>query len=233
MPSKDIAGERQTMGISLSYWMLVLVTLAIGLASTWYVNHTLKKYQQIGVSNGMTGADAARRMLAYYGIRNVPVNCGQEGQDFFDPRTNAVTLSPSAYNGRSITALATACHEVGHAYQYAENYTPMKIRTSIVPVVNVASNVWIFLLMAGIMFQMFQLIDVAIVMYALVVLFALVTLPVEFDASGRALTYMKTIGLPQVEQQGSAAVLRSCAMTYVASALISVLQLLYLLGQRR
>ena len=220
------------MGISLSYWMLVIVTIAIGAGASGYVKHTLNKYSRVGVSNGMSGSEAARRMLAYYGIQGVPVVRGQEGQDFFDPRTNSVTLSPSAYDGRSVTALATACHEVGHAYQYAENYTPMKIRTSIVPVVNIASNAWIILLMMGIMFQILQLIDIAIVMYALVVLFALVTLPVEFDASGRALTYMKTIGLPQVEQQGSAAVLRSCAMTYVASALISVLQLLYLLGQR-
>ncbi len=172
-------------------------------------------------------------MLAYYGVTNVAVHRGGPGQDFFDPRTNSVTLSPDAFDGRSITASATACHEVGHACQYAENYAPMKIRGAIVPVVNLASNAWIFLLMLGIILVSNQLTTLAIVMYAVVVLFQLVTLPVEFNASRRAMTYMDTIALPQSEQGGAFSVLRACALTYVAAALTSILQLLWLLGQRR
>lgn len=215
------------------YLALIVVTLAIGLFASWRVNGALKKYSHVGVSNGLTGAEAATRMLSYYGIYNVPVRMGAEGQDFFDPRSNSITLSPSAYNGRSVTATATACHEVGHACQYAFGYTPMKIRGSLVPAVNLASNAWIFLLMIGIFMASAGLITAAIVMYAVVVLFQLVTLPVEFDASKRAKQYMNTIALPQGEQAGAAAVLRACAFTYVAAALTSILQLLWLLGQQR
>lgn len=220
-------------GLSNGYLLLIVVTLAIGGVATWYVNSQLKKYTRVPISNGLSGAEAARRMLAYYGVTNVEVHRGGPGQDFFDPRTNSVTLSPDAFEGRSITATATACHEVGHACQYAENYAPMKIRGAIVPVVNLASNAWIFLLMIGILLVNAQLQTLAIVMYAVVVAFQLVTLPVEFNASRRAMTYMGTIALPQAEQGGAFSVLRACALTYVAAALTSILQLLWLLGQRR
>ena len=220
-------------GVSAGYWMLVIVTLVIGGFATWYVNSQLKKYSRVPISTGLTGAEAARRMLSYYGISGVEVHRGGPGQDFFDPRTNSVTLSPDAYEGRTITATATACHEVGHAYQYAQGYAPMKIRGALVPVVNLASNAWIFLLLMGVFLQMAQLTMLAIVMYAAVVVFQLVTLPVEFDASRRAMVYMGSTGLPQSEQAGSFSVLRACALTYVAAALTSILQLLWLLNQNR
>ncbi len=188
----------------MSYLMLIVVTLAIGLGAQ-----------------------------AYYGISNVEVRPGGPGQDFFDPRTNSVTLSPEAYGGRSITATATACHEVGHACQFAADYTPMKIRSAVVPVANAASNLWIFLLMIGIFMNMLGLVWAAIAMYAVVVLFQLVTLPVELNASRRAMAYMGSIGLPQSEQKGSFDVLRACAFTYLAAALTSILQLLWLLGRTR
>lgn len=219
--------------IGSGYFLLIIVTFAIGLGASGYVNSQLKKYSRVGVSNGLTGAEAARRMLSFYGIRNVEVRRGGPGQDFFDPRTNSVTLSPEAYDGRTVTATATACHEVGHAYQYAEGYSPMKVRGALVPAVNFASNAWIFLLMIGIFMQLAGLQMLAIILYALVVLFQLVTLPVEFNASSRAMTYMNTIGLPQAEQSGAASVLRACALTYVAAALTSILQLLWLLAQQR
>ena len=217
----------------MSYMLLIIVTLALGMGASAYVNSQLKKYSRVPISNGYTGAQCAQQMLSYYGITNVAVYRGREGQDFFDPRTNSVTLSPSAFDGRSITATATACHEVGHACQYAADYTPMKIRTSIVPVVNLASNLWIFLLIAGIALNIAQLYTFAIILYGVVVLFQLVTLPVELNASRRAMTYMGQIGLPQTEQTGAWNVLRACAMTYLAAALASVLQLLYFMGQNR
>ncbi|MEG2531881.1 MAG: zinc metallopeptidase, partial [Gordonibacter sp.] len=117
--------------------------------------------------------------------------------------------------------------------QYAQNYAPMKIRGALVPVVNLASNAWIFLLMLGIFMNIAGLTTLAIVMYAAVVIFQLVTLPVEFNASKRAMVYMDTVALPQSEQGGAFSVLRACAFTYVAAALTSILQLLWLLGQNR
>lgn len=216
-----------------SYLALIVVTLAIGLGAQAYVNSKLTKYSNVRVANGLTGAQAARQMLAYYGIQGVEVHQGGHGQDFFDPRTNSVTLSPEAYSGSSVTATATACHEVGHACQYAADYTPMKVRTSIVPAVNLASNAWIFILLIGIFLHMAGLVWAAIIMYAVVVLFQLVTLPVEFNASRRAMAYMGSIGLPAGEQKGAFDVLRACAFTYLAAALTSILQLLWLLGQNR
>lgn len=219
--------------MDLSYLSVVVLTLVIGMGASWYVNHKLKVYQRVPISNGLTGAEAARRMLAYYGISHVQVYRGGPGQDFFDPRTNSVTLSPEAYDGRTVTATATACHEVGHACQYAQNYSPMKIRGALVPAVNLASNAWIFILLIGIFLTSQGLITLAIIMYAVVVLFQVVTLPVEFNASRRAMAYMDTIGLPQCERSGSFDVLRACAFTYVAAALTSALYLVYLLGQNR
>ena len=216
----------------MSYWMLVIVTLVIGLAASGYVKSQLKKYQQVPSSSGITGREAAERMLSANGVVGVQITCGAEGQDHFDPRTNSISLSPSVYNNSTVTAYATACHEVGHACQFAQNYTPLRIRSAIWPVANFASNAWIIVLLIGIFLVMNSLIDIAIIMYACVVVFQLVTLPVEFNASSRALSYMKGIGLPEGEVAGANSVLRACALTYVAAALASLLQLLYLLGMR-
>lgn len=217
----------------MSYWLLIIVTLALGLGASGYVNSQLRKYSQVRSSSGITGAQAAERMLRANGVTGVVIQRGNEGQDHFDPRTNSIALSPSVYDNCSVTAYATACHEVGHACQFAQGYGPLKIRSALWPVANFASNIWFFVLIAGIFLVMNSLIDIAIVMYAAVVLFQIVTLPVEFNASHRAMDYMKTIGLPEGEVAGSFSVLRACALTYVAAALASLLQLVYLLGMRR
>lgn len=218
--------------MGMSYWMLIIVTLALGMGASGYVNSQLKKYQQYRSSSGLTGAQAAERMLRDNGVFGVQVKRGAEGQDHFDPRTNSISLSPSVYDQSTVTAYATACHEVGHACQFAQGYAPLKWRSAFWPVANAASNLWIFVLIAGIFLTMNSLIDVAIIMYAAVVLFQIITLPVEFNASHRAMDYMKAIGLPQGEVAGSFSVLRACALTYVAAALASLLQLVYLLGMR-
>jgi len=217
----------------MSYWLLIIVTLALGLGASGYVNSQLRKYSQVRSSSGITGAQAAERMLRANGVTGVVIQRGNEGQDHFDPRSNSISLSPSVYDNCSVTAYATACHEVGHACQFAQGYGPLKIRSALWPVANFASNIWFFVLIAGIFLVMNSLIDIAIVMYAAVVLFQIVTLPVEFNASHRAMDYMKTIGLPEGEVTGSFSVLRACALTYVAAALASLLQLVYLLGMRR
>lgn len=216
----------------MSYLFLVVVTLAIGLGAQAYVNRQIKKYSHVPISNRMTGAQVATGMLQYYGIYDVPVRMGRHGENFFNPKDNSITLDPQSYNGASITATATACHEVGHACQYAQGYLPMKARGAMVPVVNFASNAWIFLLLIGIFLNLAGLVDLAIIFYAFAVLFELITLPVEFDASKRAMVYMETTGLPGGERAGAWSVLRACALTYVAAALASLLQLVYLLGAR-
>jgi len=216
--------------------MLIIVTLVIGLAASGYVKSQLKKYSKVPSRSGLTGAQAAEKMLRDNGVMGVRVTRGAEGQDHFDPRTNSIALSPSVYDHSTVTAYATACHEVGHACQFAQGYTPLKIRSSIVPAVNLASNIWVFFFLAGIFLASNALggvfINIAIIMYAAVVLFQIVTLPVEFNASHRAMDYMKAIGLPEGEVAGSFSVLRACALTYVAAALASLLQLVYLLGVR-
>lgn len=216
----------------MSYWMLIIVTLIIGLAASGSVNHMLKKYSKVRSSTNITGAQAAENMLQMHGVYGVSIKRGMEGQDHFDPRTNSIALSPSVFEHSSVTAIATACHEAGHACQYAAGYMPMKVRGAIVPAVNLASNAWVFILIAGIIMNMLSLVNLAIILYAVVILFQLVTLPVELNASHRAMDYIRTLSIPQQEVAASKSVLRSCAFTYVAAALASVLQLLYMLSLR-
>ncbi len=216
----------------MSYILLIVITLIIGFGAQAYVNSQIKKYNHVPNSTQMTGYQVATGMLAYYNVSGVEVRMGGRGQNFFNPKDNSITLDPESFNGASITATATACHEVGHACQYAQGYTAMKVRSALVPVVNFASNTWIFIFLIGVFLNLAGLVNLAIVFYAFAVLFQIVTLPVEFNASKRALAYMESTGLPGGERAGAWNVLRACALTYVAAALISVLQLLYLLGSR-
>ena len=218
--------------MSYGYIMLIVVSTIIGAAAQFYVNSQLNKHKEVACSFGLTGEQAAKRMLAAHNVGGVPIHRGSEGQDHFDPRSNSITLDPHAFGKTSITAVATACHEVGHACQYAQGYGPMKFRSALVPVVNFSSNAWMIVLIMGIALNIVGLIDLAIVLFAFAVLFQLVTLPVEFNASHRAMDYLKASGLPQGEQAAAFSVLRACALTYVAAALVSILQLLWLLGQR-
>lgn len=220
----------------MSYWMLIIVTLVLGLGASAYVNSQLKKYSKVRSSMGITGAQAAERMLHDNGVMGVQVKRGAEGQDHFDPRTNSISLSPSVYDQCTVTAFATACHEVGHACQFAQGYAPLRMRTAFWPVANAASSIWFIFFLIGVFMAANAIggvmINIAIIMYAAVVLFQIITLPVEFNASHRAMDYMKTIRMPEGELAGSFSVLRACALTYVAAALASVLQLIYLLGVR-
>ncbi len=218
---------------STGYIILIVVSTVIGFGAQAYVNSQIKKYSNVPSSWGLTGVQAGQNMLAYNGVQGVPFHRGGESEDHFDPRNNSITLDPHAYSQPSITAIATACHEVGHACQFAQGYGPMKFRSALVPVVNFASNAWMIALLAGIFMNLAGLIDLAIILYAFAVLFQLVTLPVEFNASHRAMQYLEAAGLPQGERAGAFSVLRACALTYVAAALVSALQLLWLLGQRR
>ena len=221
--------------MSLSYVALIVAVLVLGLGSQLLVKHSYKKWSKRAGSYGVSGADAARTMLNTNGLTDVAiVEIPGKLTDNFNPRTNVVSLSTEVYNGTSVAAVAVACHECGHAVQHAQNYVPAKARGAIFPVVNLASNLWVFVLIAGIFLSMIGLVYVAIVMFAVVLVFQLVTLPVEFDASKRANIFVQGSGwLSPQEMGGAKAVLNSAAMTYVAAALASILQLIYLLGVAR
>ena len=140
--------------MSMSYLSLIVVTMVIGMGASWYVNRQINKYLHVPASTRVTGAQMAEMMLAANGVHGVQVYRGGPQQDHFDPRNNSITLDPEAYNGTSITAIATACHEAGHACQFAQGYTPMTVRGALVPAVNLASNAWVFLLVIGIVLQL-------------------------------------------------------------------------------
>lgn len=211
----------------MSYLFVIVVTMLIGAGAQIYVTRTIKKYSNVPSTSGWSGFQAANAMMARYGIGQLPVHQGRENQDHFDPTTNSITLDPHAYNYASVTAVATACHEVGHACQFAQGYTMMKVRAALVPIVNFTQRTWIVLILAGVFFQISGLAWLGIAFYACAVLFHVVTLPVEFDASRRGLEYMQETGALQGDVIGAASVLRACALTYVAAALISVIELMY------
>jgi len=220
--------------MDITYFALILLVLILGIGAQAMVRGSFKKWKKNPSSFGVSGADAARTMLNSQGLFNVTiVEIPGQLTDHFDPRTNVVSLSSEVYHGRTVSAVAIACHESGHAVQHAQDYAPAKVRGAIVPVVNVASNLWVFALIAGIILSMVGLIYVAIAMFGAVLIFQLVTLPVEFNASSRAMAFVQSSGwLTQKELGGAKSVLRSAALTYVAAALASILQLLYLLGRR-
>lgn len=213
------------------YFGVMILTLIIGGGAQLYVTSQLRKYSHVPSSYGVTGAEMARRMSVDKGISHVGILRGGPNQDFFDPRSNSVTLGTEAYGQYSITAIATAVHEMGHASQYAEGYAFMKFRSALVPVVNFCSNAWMIIFMLGLLMGAASgttLMKVGIIMFAAVLLFQLVTLPVEFDASRRGLAYLQATGMNQAELSGAYSVLRACALTYVAAALTALLQLLYM-----
>lgn len=214
---------------SMNYLMLIIVTFVLGLGTQWYINHAYKKYSQVDSATGLTGAQVARRMLDDNGLTHVQVNCvAGTLTDHYDPRTRVVSLSEDIYHSTSVSAAAVACHECGHAVQHATGYVPMNIRSALVPLANFGSSAWLILLMIGIFFQMTGLILLACFVYGFAVLFQIVTLPVEFNASRRGLAYANNT--LDVAGNGAKTVLTAAALTYVAAALTSIMQLLYYLS---
>ncbi len=210
-----------------------LFSLIVGGIVSFSVHSKMKKYSLVQVSTGLTGREMAQKMLRDNGVFDVNVISGSEGADHFDPRTNTISLSPSNYNRQSLTAAATACHEAGHALQFAQSYTPLKVRSSLVPAVNLCSNIWPIIFMLGIFLHMANLTYASIAIFAVTLLFQVVTLPVEFNASKRGLVYLQSVGLSGKELAKSKSLLFSCAMTYVVAALASALQLVLLLLSSR
>lgn len=219
----------------ISYIGLIVVSLALGLGTQWYINHTFKVWSQVRVASGEPGSRIARRFLDSEGLQGVPIlpNGGEDLSDYYDPRSNALYLSGSSERGGSVASAAVACHEAGHAVQHARDYAPARARMALVPAANIGSQAWMIVLVLGIVLNASGLCTLGIALFAAVVLFQLVTLPVEFDASARGLRFLESDGSMTADQlAGARKMLTAAALTYVAAALSSILQLLYLLQPR-
>ena len=223
----------------MDYWYLILVVPAL-LISAWAqlrVKSTFAKYSRMGVGCGMTGAAASEYIQQVNGIRTGLEAVAGSLSDHYDPRNNTIRLSSEVYGQATIAAVGVAAHETGHALQHAEGYGPVKLRTSMVPVTNFASKLSPILIILGILLSMDPLAYAGIALFSVATLFQLVTLPVEFNASRRAMQAIESANiLTEEEQKGARKTLTAAAMTYVAAtalALVQLLRLIMLFGGRR
>lgn len=213
------------------FWDFVLIpAIIVSLYASMKVDSTYKKYSQVPSKKGQTGADVARFILNQNGLYDVPIEVtGGHLSDHYDPRSRVVRLSQDVYYGSSLASLGVAAHEVGHAVQHDTGYLPLYIRNTVIPVTQFGSTAAIPLFFLGIIVSSETLIGLGIVLFSTIVFFQLVTLPVEFNASSRALATLGGEGfLDEGELKGTAKVLRAAALTYVAAALTAVMELLRL-----
>ena len=224
---------------NLNYMVYMLPAILLGLIAQFYVNSRYKKWSQVQNHSGMTGAQVAQRLMERNGMYTLQLK-GIPGQltDHYDPRNNVLALSQGIAQTGSVAAMAIAAHELGHAQQDKDNYLPMRLRSALVPMVNIGTNVgWIFI-MLGLFLQISGLAWVGVIAFSAGVVFSIATLPVELNASKRARAMLKSGGLivTQEEEQGVKQVLNAAALTYVAAIFTSLMQLLYfvsLVGGRR
>ena len=216
----------------MTFLVAFIVPMIVGFWAQHRVKSTFAKNLQIPVASGMTGAQVARRILDSNGLNDVPVEQAQGSlTDHYDPRSRSVHLSEPVYNRTSVASTAVGAHEVGHAIQHANAYAFFRFRSAMFPAVQFASNIWALFLFGGFILGVFGLIYVGIALFAVAVLFQLVTLPVEFDASRRAKQQLSDLGLVgSSEAAGVKSTLTAAAWTYVAAALASVAMLLYYLS---
>ena len=224
-------------------WML-LICAAFAMWASWNVNSTFKKYAKQFSRRGLTGAQAAQRVLSANGVTGVRIE-RVDGSltDHFDPKTNVIRLSDSVYDSASTAAIGVACHEAGHAVQYAHDYAPIRLRAAIIPVTNFGTKIAWPLMLLGVLlssmsYAFYNLVYVGITCFSLSLVFQLITLPVEFNASRRAVRAIEEGGiLYEDELVGAKKTLRAAALTYVAAAATSLVQLLRLIaiygGRRR
>ena len=219
-----------------TYIVYVLPAVIFAMWASANVNGTFKKYAKIHSRRGITGAEAARRVLDSKGLTNVRIErVSGNLTDHYDPRTNVIRLSDSVYSGTSEAAIGVACHEAGHAMQYAESYAPIKLRNAIIPVTNIGSRLAMPLILVGIFLSYLSdyliiFAYVGIICFAFSTVFQLVTLPTEFNASRRALSAIDDCGiLDSEERSGAKKVLSAAALTYVAALAVSIMQLLRLI----
>lgn len=223
-------------GIDWTYIILVLPCLLLSLWASARVNSTFKKYSQQLSLRGISGAQAAQRVLMANGVSGVRIErVSGNLTDHYDPTSNVIRLSESVYSSTSTAAIGVACHEAGHAVQYADNYGPIKLRAAIIPVTNIGSKLAMPLILIGLVINALgnfsqAIINLGIACFALSLVFQLITLPVEFNASRRALQAIETGDLlTEEEQRGAKKTLSAAAMTYVAATAVSFVQLLRLI----
>ncbi|MBQ4573114.1 MAG: zinc metallopeptidase [Clostridia bacterium] len=213
------------------YIILVLPMIILSMIASARVNSSFKRYSKVMSSRRITGAQAAFEVLRYYGITNVQIErVSGNLTDHFDPRTNVIRLSDNVYNSTSVAAIGVACHEAGHAAQYAQSYVPIKLRNKVLPLANLGSKLGVPLAIIGYFLNFGPLAMAGVIFFSFAVIFQLITLPVEFNASKRALNVISDVDiLSDEEKKGAKSVLSAAAMTYVASLAVSVASLLRLI----
>lgn len=219
------------IGIDPTYFLFILPALALSLWASWRTHASFKKYSQVRTLRGLTGAQAAQEMLRGAGISDVEV-VPTHGflSDHYNPTNKTLALSEATYASNSVAAVGVACHEAGHAIQHAQNYKPMWIRSALVPTANIGSSLGYIVMLGGAILSSPNTIYLGALLFSAVLLFQIVTLPVEFDATARAkrLAIENGIVLPQ-EREGMDKVLNAAAMTYVAAAVSTLMTLVYYL----
>ena len=231
-------------GFDTAYLVLVLPCILLSLWASANVKSTFSKYSKQYSQRRLTGAEAAQRVLLSNGVRGVRIErISGELTDHYDPRTNVIRLSDSVYSSTSTAAIGVACHEAGHAVQYAESYAPIKLRAAIIPLTNFGSKIAMPLILLGILLSAFgsfsdTLVTLGIAAFGLSLVFQLITLPVEFNASRRAIQTIEAANLlTEEEQRGAKKTLKAAAMTSVAATAVALAQLLRLIaifgGRRR
>ena len=230
-------------GIDWTYIVIVMPCIILAAIASASVNSTFKKYSNQLSSRRITGADAAQRVLSANGVSGVRIErVSGNLTDHYDPKANVIRLSDSVYSSTSTAAIGVACHEAGHAVQYAQSYAPIKLRAAIIPITNIGSKLALPLILLGIILEAFIsssyiFIELGIACFSLSLIFQLITLPVEFNASRRAIYTIEQAGLlTKDEQVGAKKTLTAAAMTYVAAVAVSLAQLLRLVllfGGRR
>ncbi len=227
------------MFIDQWYVILVLPAIILSLFASANVNSTFKKYSRVMSRRGITGAESARRVLSANGVFGVQIeHVSGNLTDHFDPRTNTIRLSDAVYSSTSVAAIGVAAHEAGHAVQYAKGYAPMKMRSAIIPITQIGSNLAMPLILIGIILSMPALAELGIIAFSFSTLFQLITVPVEFNASSRAIEASTNASADAAEVNGAKKVLRAAALTYVAALAVSIANLLRLImivggGRRR
>ncbi|MBR5246642.1 MAG: zinc metallopeptidase [Clostridia bacterium] len=213
------------------YMILVLPMVILSLIASAKVKSSFNKYSKVLSEKRLTGAQAAFEVLRYYGITNIKIErVNGSLTDHFDPRINIIRLSDNVYNSTSVAAIGVACHEAGHAAQYAQNYTPIKMRNTVLPLANLGSKLGIPLAIIGFFIGFTPLAYAGVIFFSFAVFFQLITLPVEFNASKRAIQVIgETNILSEEEKSGAKKVLSAAAMTYVAALAVSVASLLRLI----
>ena len=231
-------------GFDMTYIILVLPCVILAMWASANVNSTFNKYSKVHSIRRITGADAAQRVLTVNGVTGVRIErVSGNLTDHFDPRTNVIRLSDAVYSSTSTAAIGVACHEAVHAVQYAKHYSPMKLRATVIPITNIGSKLAMPLILIGVLLSAFYemsytLVYVGIACFGLSLVFQLITLPVEFNASRRAMMAISDANiLTEEEQRGARKTLTAAALTYVAATAVALMQLLRLIlifgGRRR